>query len=179
MPKQFVVVEAFVPGRSGAHPEHPIYLPVDPPPDVYPPGIWGGGNEPFPTPPIYFPTLPPLGTWGGRPPEYVDIGGPGAQPEPSHPIAPGGLPPLGTWGGANEPFPTPPIYIPVPPPPDSGLSPEHPIYIPVAPAHPIVLPPLDFWGGDDVLTDEAKEKLVAFLTGNLPPFSPPDYVSPV
>jgi hypothetical protein len=45
----------------------------------------------------------------------------------------------GIWG-PNDPRPTPPIYIPVPPPPESGLSPEHPIYIPIVPAHPIVIP---------------------------------------
>src|SRR4030095_8712456 len=39
------------------------------------------------------PAQPPLGTWGGRPPNYVDIGGPGPQP-----------PPLGTWGGVAPPF---------------------------------------------------------------------------
>src|SRR5215469_12775127 len=48
--------------------------------------------------------------------------------------------PPGIWGGGNVPYPTPPIYIPVPPPEGSGGSPEHPIYIPVYPAHPIVLP---------------------------------------
>jgi hypothetical protein len=37
---------------------------------------------------------PPLGFWGGRPPEYVDIGGPGPQPHPEHPIVlPPDLPP--------------------------------------------------------------------------------------
>ena len=57
------------------------------------------------------------------------------------PIIPPGQPqpPLGIWG-PTDPRPTPPIYVPVPPPPESGLSPEHPIYIPVYPAHPIVLP---------------------------------------
>lgn len=48
-------------------------------------------------------------------------------------------PPLGIWG-PTDPRPTPPIYIPAPVPPDSGLKPEHPIYIPVFPTHPIVLP---------------------------------------
>jgi hypothetical protein len=37
---------------------------------------------------------PPLGFWGGRPPEYVDIGGPAPQPHPEHPIVlPPDLPP--------------------------------------------------------------------------------------
>lgn len=105
----------------------------------------------------------PPGIWGG-----------GNVPMPNPPIAnvpgaPGYQPPLGIWGGANQPFPTPPIYIPIMPPPDMGLHPEHPIYIPVYPAHPIVLPP-------DSLTDEQKEKLKAFLYGNLPPFHSPQPV---
>jgi hypothetical protein len=53
------------------------------------------------------------------------------------------------------------------------LSPEHPIYVPVYPEHPIVLPP------ESGLSDEQKEALRVFLVGNLPPFSPPDYVAPV
>jgi hypothetical protein len=97
----------------------------------------------------------------------VDIGGPADQPKPDQ-----GLP-------EPQPHPEHPIYIPVPPPPNSGLSPEHPIYIPVAPTHPIVLPPLGGDGGDGEWTDEVKEKLKAFLTGNLPPFNPPEYVAPV
>jgi hypothetical protein len=83
---------------ADVHPEHPIVIP---------------------------PPVPP-GFWGGRPPEYVDIGGPGAQPGPSHPIV---IPPdVGIW------------------PPDA--KPEHPIVIPPPttiwpprPTHPIVLPP--------------------------------------
>lgn len=50
-----------VPAPPGV-PTHPIY---------YPPGIWGGANQPFPTPPIYHPGHPDHG-------------------KPSHPIAPGG-----------------------------------------------------------------------------------------
>lgn len=36
--------------------------PIEPPPDIVPEPplvIWGGGNEPFPTPPIVIPPLPP------------------------------------------------------------------------------------------------------------------------
>jgi hypothetical protein len=71
----------------------------------------------------------------------LEVGGgpmPGG-PEVSHPIAPGGLPP-GIWGGGNEPFPTPPIYIP----PDAIAPgvPSHPIVLPPGrPTHPIVIPP--------------------------------------
>jgi hypothetical protein len=91
------------PGESATppwapHPEHPI-----------PPGIWpsppgGGGGEGSPP-----------GIWGGKPPEYIDIGGPRPQP-------PGGVV-------------TPPIYLPPtiwPDPPegfpsfDEGQLPGHP-----------------------------------------------------
>jgi hypothetical protein len=151
MRKQHVVVEALVPDATpptDAHPEHPIYLPTPTPPE----GIWGGAPLPTPTPPIYYPT-PPLGIWGDV--EHPDQGLPGPQPGPEHPI-----------------------YIPVPPPPDSGLSPEHPIYIPIPqpptgiwgdielPEHPIVIP-------EPPNRDEVKQKLVDFLTGNLPPSSLP------
>ena len=46
---------------------------------------------------------PPLGIWGGRPPNYVDIGGPGPQPHPEHPIVlPPDLPPTTPEGGMIE-----------------------------------------------------------------------------
>lgn len=130
---------------------------------------------------------PPLGTWGGVGQPYPDQGLPGNQPYPdqglpgqppypsqgpgfpTHPIAPGGQPPHPSQGPG---FPTPPIYIPITPPPESGLSPEHPIYIPVYPSQgpgfptpPIALPP-------GTLTPEEKQKLQEFLTGNLPPAPP-------
>jgi hypothetical protein len=129
------------PAGSGGVPTHPIY---------YPPGIWGGGGVgnypdaglPGPQPggpvrpwgPINYPDqgLPGKqpGLWPIRPP-YVDIGFPGPQPGPSHPIV---VPP-GIWGGSGEPFPTPPIYIPIPPP---GSE---------APSQPINEPPTDspYW----------------------------------
>jgi hypothetical protein len=140
----------------GAHPEHPIYYPVPIPPDVVPPGIWGGANEPFPTPPIYIPVQPPGHIWGGAnepfptPPIYIPVprppdGGPGDD--------------LGIWGGANEPFPTPPIYLPIRP----GDGPPE-------------LPDLPPWNG---LTDEQKEALRSFLEGNLPPYEGPPLTQPV
>lgn len=56
-----------------------------------PPGIWGGSNEPFPTPPIYFPPS------GGKPP---GIWGGGNEPFPTPPIElPPNLPP--DTGGDN------------------------------------------------------------------------------
>jgi len=114
-----------------------------PPGEGKPPGIWGGGNVPWPTPPIYIPVPPP----GGG-------GGTGEHPE--HPIY-------------IPVYPAHPIVIPVPPP--SGAHPEHPIaYPPIVwpplpprppghPAHPIVEPPLGIWGG-----------------GNMPVVSPPIYI---
>ena len=79
-------------------------------------GIWGGGNVPMPTPPIYIPPVvnPPPGVVS--PPIYY---------------------PPGIWGGGNVPMPTPPIYIP-----PAGGPPvvAPPIYYPPTPTHPIVLP---------------------------------------
>jgi hypothetical protein len=100
----------------------------------------------FPTHPIA-PGGPPLGFWGGRPPEYVDIGGPGPQPHPEHPIAPGGKPPYPSQGPG---FPTPPIYFPPPgsKPPLGIWGGRPPEYVDIGgpgpqphPEHPIVLPP--------------------------------------
>lgn len=148
-------------GGDGAHPEHPIVLP----PGEKPPGIWGGGNEPFPTPPIV--VIPPDSIGPGVPthPIYIPIypahpivipPGSWAPGVPAHPIVipPEDQPP-GIWGGGNEPFPTPPIVIPQPPGggPPIGIwpnpgHPAHPIVIPLPPIdakpeHPIVLPPPD------------------------------------
>lgn len=93
---------------AGGVPSHPIVLPPEGPPTVWPP--------PFPSH-----GLPGQGQPGGG--------------VPSHPIA--GTPP-GFWGGSPIPTPTPPIYIPVEPPAGTpGLTPGHPIYIPVYPSHPI------------------------------------------
>src|SRR5215472_7031250 len=117
-----------VPPQPGV-PAHPIVIPEPPL------GIWGGGNVPYPTPPIYVPVPPPSG--GGEHPENPIYMPPVVWP----PLPP--KPPLGTWGGGNVPYPTPPIYLPVPQPPieGGGEHPAHPIYMPVYPAHPIVLPP--------------------------------------
>jgi hypothetical protein len=95
----------------------PIYYPPEiwPTPPAKPPlGIWGGGNVPYPTPPIYYPA-PPLGIWGGgnvpypQPPIYF--------PPPEAPTAPpsgsdgkwGYVPGLGwVWvpaGSGDKPHP--------------------------------------------------------------------------
>jgi hypothetical protein len=125
------------PGSLGPGvPAHPIYIPVYPahpiviPPDaiapgvpthpIYiPPGIWGGGNEPFPTPPIVIIPQPPGGKppvviWPspGHPEHPIVIPLPPIDAKPEHPIVlPPQIPP-GIWGGANEGFPTQPIVIP-------------------------------------------------------------------
>jgi hypothetical protein len=83
-----------------AHPEHPIVLPPDTDlkpehPIVLPPE--GGGDE-HPAHPI---VIPPE-VWP-NPPESTG---------PEHPIV---IVPPGIWGGGNEPFPTPPIVIVLPP----------------------------------------------------------------
>lgn len=98
-----------------------------------PPGIWGGGNVPMPTPPIpIYPggTPNPPGIWGGgnvpmpSPPIANVPGAPGYNPNPPGiwgPPGPWPSPPIhlppgwasgnppGIWGGGNQPFPTPPI----------------------------------------------------------------------
>jgi len=74
---------------------------------------------------------------------YVTTQGSGQPPRPDNTLPrptpiPGwpdqGLPqpPPGIWG-PNDPRPSLPIYIPITPPPGSGLEPTHPIYIPVYP----------------------------------------------
>jgi hypothetical protein len=105
--------QVFVPPDQDAHPEHPIYIPVEPPPDS---GL-------SPEHPIYFPVYPahPIAP-GGEHPEHPIAPG-GGQPE--HPI----YIPVDPPGGMA---PEHPIYIPVfpehpivlPPPIDPGLSDE-------------------------------------------------------
>ena len=179
MRKQLVLVEGLVPGSESpgdAHPEHPIYIPVDPPPES---GL-------SPEHPIYLPVYPDQGLPGDQP--GIDNSLPGSQPRPDNTL-PGSQPrPDNTLPG-DQPHPSHPIYLPAfpdntlpgdQPRPDQGLPgdqprPEHPIYYPVEPTHPIELPP-EVDGG---LTDEQKEALVSFLTGNLPPFSGPETPTPV
>lgn len=111
-----------VPGD--AHPEHPINLPDR---------IWGGGNEPFPTPPI---VIPPDAIAPGVPAHPIYLP-PSIWPSPGRPVHPIVIPPDSIWPGV----PAHPIYIPV--------YPAHPIVIPPGaiapgyPAHPIVLPPYE------------------------------------
>ena len=84
------------PPQRPPHPAHPIVTP--PPtggqPPSNPPGIWGGGNEPFPTPPIVIPPIP-------KPPVDPPViwPGPGPLPNPDHPInkPPSPAPPGYDW----------------------------------------------------------------------------------
>jgi len=118
--------------------------------------------------------MPPLGTWGGRPPLYVDIGGPGPQPIPgwgpgfpTNPIAPGGQPPR-PWGPINYPD----QGLPGRPPqmwgpilyPDQGLPGAQPIpgWGPGFPTNPIVIPPGDI--PDEPVGDD-KMVIVVFVPG--------------
>src|SRR5215469_8438614 len=107
------------PSGGGEHPENPIYIPVYPAHPIVIPLPPLPADPPHAEQPIY---LPPV-VWPPLPPK----------------------PPLSIWGGGNVPYPTPPIYLPVPQPPIEGggepVYPAHPIYMPVYPAHPIVLPP--------------------------------------
>lgn len=88
---------------GGAHPSHPIYFPdAHPEQPIYlPPRIWGGGNEPFPTPPIYLPPKPttpppsgevkpppPDGGWGYHPEYGWGYFPPSSEPSPKTPVAP-------------------------------------------------------------------------------------------
>jgi hypothetical protein len=100
-----------IPLSQEAHPEHPIVLPPDQPPTIWPsPGVPTHPNyyPPTPTHPIYYPTvpthpivIPPEPPSGGTGPVY-----------PSHPIY---------W----PPVPTHPIYWPT--------VPTHPIVLPPQP----------------------------------------------
>ena len=73
---------------------------------------------------------------------YPDNSLPGSQPYPDNSLP--GQPP-GIWGGANQPFPTPPIYIPgfppipVPPNPPGSSKPRG---FPVLPDNPLYKPPV-------------------------------------
>ena len=72
-----------------------------------PPGIWGGGNQPFPTPPIH---IPPPGF--GHHPAHPIVLPPNV---PSHPIViPGPPPVISIW----PPLPNNDLPAPEPPPVD-------------------------------------------------------------
>jgi hypothetical protein len=88
-------------------------------PPERPPGIWGGGNEPFPTPPIpIYPggTPNPPGIWGGGnepfPTPPIVIPPPGWQPPPNVDPPEAGEPPVAI-GGAQpvNPIVVPPVIL--------------------------------------------------------------------
>lgn len=83
-----------------------------------PPGIWGGGNEPFPTPPIHLPGGRPPGTWGGA-----------GEPFPTPPIV---IPPDQAPPSMKPPTPPPPgsPTTVVPPPAGSAGWPVQPVVVP-------------------------------------------------
>ena len=120
----------------------PLGAPTAPQPPL---GIWGGGNVPFPTPPMapggggYWGQANDPGWSAGSPRPPYPSQGPGF---PTPPIAGPGRPPgwgiaqdpgygldagLGTWGGAGQPFPTPPIVIPPDLPPTLPAPDNRPI----------------------------------------------------
>lgn len=131
-------------GGDGGDPPH-VWRPTFPTnPIVVPPGgAYPGGPPGAPTHPIWGPPgfnppgpgMPP-GIWGGRPPNYVDIGGPGPQPP--------GTPPLTIWGGGgvgdyiDAGFPGPQPGRP----PQIWGGPYFPpvIWDPASPTNPIVNP---------------------------------------
>lgn len=79
-------------------------------------------------------------------------------------------------GAPPEPGEKPPDFPSYP-----DARPEHPIYLPPyiwGPTDPRPTPPIEI-PPDIGLDEEQKEKLRAFLEGNLPPFTPPDYPAPV
>jgi hypothetical protein len=105
-------------GENGTFSWHGDTIVPEPPTEEIPPD-WK------PEHPI---VLPPLEIWGGKPPEYVDIGGPGDQPHPDQ-----GLP-------GDQPYPD--HGLPLPP-----LDIWHdPILPPDKPDEPIIWPP-GIWGG--------------------------------
>jgi hypothetical protein len=135
-----IVGKAYLPDAGQGLPgNQPGLWPIRPPyVDIGFPGPQPG-QPPRPWGPINYPDqgLPgnQPGMWPINPP-YVDIGFPGPQPggpvRPTHPIV---VPP-GIWGGGNEPFPNPPVYIPIPPPGSTDV-----------PSTPINTPPTDspYW----------------------------------
>lgn len=110
-------------GGQPGYPTHPWVPPYGPAHPIVPPGGY-----------------PPLGIWGGRPPNYVDIGFPGPQPYPDQGL-PGQQP--GIWPGPKPPY----IDAGFPgPQPGGPVYPSHPIYFPPVvwdpsrPTNPIVNP---------------------------------------
>jgi hypothetical protein len=150
--KYFIVQGYEVDPNQLPHPDHGLPgpqppFPGQPGPPLHPgwptvPG-WPGGSLPGGG----GGAGPPIAGWPGGLPGgggFPGQGGPvdpgysppWARPQPPRP----GWPTVPGWPGGSLPggiegFPHPshPIYIPITPPPESGLEPTHPIYIPVYP----------------------------------------------
>jgi hypothetical protein len=106
-------------------------------------------------------------------------GTPGAPGVPTHPIY---YPPVISGGpGALPPWVMPPIYVVVPPGSIDGTHPEHPIYLPVYPAHPIVIPPGCIDPGPPLVPSHPifLPPVISGGPGSLPPsVMPPIYIPP-
>src|SRR5205814_1334317 len=138
----------YMPPGGGGQPPRP-WGPINYPDQGLPgnqpyPGQGLPGHQPYPDQGL---PKPPLGTWGGSRPPYMDIGFPGPQPIPGWwpgfptnpivlpPIEPGG-PPVQIWGPilvpghdlpGQQPRPSHPIVIPpLPPAPPDGIKPPPP-----------------------------------------------------
>ena len=108
---------------KGSHVMKPflaVISPVEAPSDAHPDHTQPG-DIPHPEHPIFYPLPPgaPVDPEYGVPDTHPDQGLPAPQPHPEHPIvlppdSGGWLPPLYIWG-PNDPRPTPPIAMPVPP----------------------------------------------------------------
>jgi hypothetical protein len=118
-----------MPISTGGHPEHPIVLPPQ-----QPPGIWPSPG--YPSHPIY---IPPTGIWPSPGyPAHPIYNPPGIWPSPGYPAHPivlppeQGGPPPGIWPSPG--FPSHPI-APGGPPPSIWPSPGFPAH-PIAPGGP-------------------------------------------
>lgn len=106
-------------GPTDPRPSNPISgipgLPgYEPPRPSQPPGIWGGGNEPFPTPPIVIPPdrVPPdMQPPGGPPPAGTTTPVPPPAGSGGWPVQPIAVPPyvVLNYPGVGPIYVTPPV----------------------------------------------------------------------
>ena len=75
-----------------------------------PPGIWGGGNVPFPTPPIYIPGLPPIQVPPNPPGSSKPRGFPVVPDNPLYKPPVGGPTYPGAWVTVDAGAGKPPAY---------------------------------------------------------------------
>lgn len=144
---------------SGGHPDQGL--------PGSPPGFWGGGGVPMPTPPIYLPPggggqppgiwpSPPVGIWPSPPVGiWPNPPGGGGHPDQGLPMPPGGP----TWGGSRPGFGGghPDQGLPGGGGhPDQGLPPAG-----LHPSHPIVRP-----GPDSPTIPPNKELVIVWVPGH-------------